>query len=275
MLAIAVGTVADVQRELQDEPNLDLQDYHCRTAWLLACAVGDVTKAKLLREKGVELDVGSLEWAVRGDCVNMVRWLLWLGANPELAGRNSANALIVASESGAVACVDLLLKSGMNPNIRGNFGEQPINLAANSQVVQLFVNAGANIDFVDGTGYSILLSAIEVGDTAFVRDLLSIGANPNHASIDRTPLWYAVQSNQYEIAKILLEAGADPNQKTEVDGWFALEDAQSLQMVELLLEHGANPLMQNWLRKRVSETHTDPKIIHLLKQAEHKATKKT
>src|SRR5687767_7072679 len=130
MLAVAVGTIDDVRRELQDEPNLYLEDCHRRNAWLLACAVGDVHKAKLLREHGAELDVRSIEWAVRGDCVNMLCWLLWLGLKPETDNYES-NVLIEACTWGAVDCVKLLLEIGMDANIESKFQTRPINEAAN------------------------------------------------------------------------------------------------------------------------------------------------
>jgi ankyrin repeat protein len=275
MLAIAVGTIDDVRRELQDEPDLYLEDCHHRTAWLLACAVGDVHKARLLREHGAELDIRSIEWAVRANHVNMLRWLLWLGLKPESSGGYESNALILASGWGATDCVRLLLKIGMDVNIEGDFGLKPINDAANADVARLLVNAGADIDNIDREGYSILLVALEKKDIGFVKALLEMGADPNKASISRTPLWYAAQNDDYEAVKLLLEAGANPNQKTEVDGWFPLEDAKSLAMVELLLEHGADPLMKNYAGKCASEIQTDPKIVRLLKQAEKKAAKKS
>jgi ankyrin repeat protein len=275
MLAIAVGTIDNMRRELQEKPNLYLEDYHSRNAWLLACAVGDVYKARLLREHGAELDISSIEWAVRGNKVNMLHWLLSLGLKPEAPDRHYPNALFAACESGAVDCVKLLLERGIDTNIRDNSWQKPINLAENADIVRLLVNAGADINYVDGLGYSILLTALEKNDIEFVRALLEMGTDPNKASISRTPIWYAAQSDDYEATKLLLEAGANPNQRTEVDGWFALEDAPSLAMVELLLEHGADPLMKNYAGKRASEIHTDPKIVHLLKQGEKKAAKKS
>jgi hypothetical protein len=74
---------------------------------------------------------------------------------------------------------------------------------------------------------------------------------------------------------MLLEAGANPSQKTQADYRFPLGDVKSLAMVELLLEYGADPLMQGgYSGRRASETQTDLKIVRLLKQAEKKAAKK-
>jgi ankyrin repeat protein len=251
MLAIAVGTIDDVQRELQDEPNLHLEDCHHRTAWLLACAVGDVHKARLLRGQGAELDIRSIEWAVRGDCVNMLRWLLWVGLKPEDTGQYSRNALFAACEWGATKCLILLLKIGMDTNLKGYYGQKPINVTKNAGVVRLLINAGADINYVGGLGYTILLTALEQFDTDFIRALLDIGADPNVATFSRTPLWYAAITDNYEAAKLLLEAGANPNQKPEeMDSWFPVEVAESSAMIELLLEYGADRAALKSARKR-------------------------
>ena len=96
MLAVAVGTRDDVRHELRNKPNLYLEDYPSRTAWLLACAVGDVYKARLLREHGAELDTRSLGWALRANHISMLHWLLRLGLKPETDNYDS-NALLEAA----------------------------------------------------------------------------------------------------------------------------------------------------------------------------------
>jgi ankyrin repeat protein len=62
-----------------------------------------------------------------------------------------------------------------------------------------------------------------------------------------TPLVYAARENCLECAKILLDAGADVNQKTHY-GWTALLTATQNRHYKLamyLLDHGANPNLAN------------------------------
>ena len=55
---------------------------------------------------------------------------------------------------------------------------------------------------------------------------------------------YAVEKDNYQIAKILLENGANPNIQSTVSGVAPLFDAAlegHLPMVKLLVSHGADP----------------------------------
>lgn len=58
-----------------------------------------------------------------------------------------------------------------------------------------------------------------------------------------TPLIQAVSSNQYDIAKLLLENGANPNlcDKNSITALYAACDNNNLKMVKLLLDHKADP----------------------------------
>jgi hypothetical protein len=117
--------------------------------------------------------------------------------------------------------------------------------------------------------HGVVYDAILAGDVDGVRSLLDRGADPNsrratlsevcwflyrpiysqtgHApdlSVREPLLVEALHHNQNEIAKLLLESGADANAADEL-GYTALWKAVSLDdsdLVRLLLEKGANPL---------------------------------
>ncbi len=86
--------------------------------------------------------------------------------------------------------------------------------------------------------------AVRGDDRAAVEQLLRQGLNPNERESDgSTPLAWAANRTNTEIAAILLKAGADPNVTNELGiGPLALATANgSAAMVNQLLSHGADP----------------------------------
>jgi ankyrin repeat protein len=102
---------------------------------------------------------------------------------------------------------------------------------------------------------SCLFVAIWRDEPVNVQAALRRGANPNEPSVQLTrptPLIDASRLGHFEIVKVLLANGADPN-KTDKTGHAALyytlssedlggpKDHVSDRIVSMLLEHGANP----------------------------------
>lgn len=91
-------------------------------------------------------------------------------------------------------------------------------------------------------GRPILSYAVASGNLATVELLLKSGAKPN-AEASPTPLGLACFYNYGDMARLLLENGADPN-RGEAASSFPLHYAVlhgNRDLVRLLLEHGANP----------------------------------
>jgi hypothetical protein len=65
-----------------------------------------------------------------------------------------------------------------------------------------------------------LLAASQDGDVGAVRTLLACGADPNF-NRDGTPLHYAVDSGSTEVVELLLDQGANPHRISDFsNGWF-------------------------------------------------------
>ena len=98
-------------------------------------------------------------------------------------------------------------------------------------------------DFYKRTILSLACSKLKT-DIRLVNLLLKKNANPNIINIDgRSPLYYAVINNNYDIVSLLLEKNADPN-IIDIDGrsplYYAINNNNS-DIVSLLLEKNAEP----------------------------------
>ena len=115
------------------------------------------------------------------------------------------------------------------------------------KVLEQYVNED-NINLVDNDGYTLLSRAATATDLnmKIVRLLLKRGANVNvHLREGWTLLHYAAHTLRKDLAVALLRAGCDPN-AVDVVGHTPLSKVlfarnPKADLIELLLEHGADP----------------------------------
>jgi ankyrin repeat protein len=139
-----------------------------------------------------------------------------------LVGEEQTTALVEAASKGNVQMVRLLLSEGADPNTPGFVGWYTTALMEaikatrakpNLELVQIILDAGADVD-EPVVGYETpLLQAIENNDIDLVRILVNAKVDVNYAPEEarRTPLQVAAWKNSTELVKLLLDAGADVN----------------------------------------------------------------
>jgi ankyrin repeat protein len=112
--------------------------------------------------------------------------------------------------------VAFLLKNGANindKNVRDTIDQTPLIVAADSgckDIVEMLLQAGANIEHRNDQGETALISAAQEGHKEIVQMLLDAGANVNQENADgETALDLAVRLRQNkDLINLLLEYGA-------------------------------------------------------------------
>ena len=221
----------------------------------------------------------ALHWAVNRDDLEMVDVLLAAGAKVDVANDFGSTPLSLACENGSAAMVDRLLKAGANPNAVLRRGQTPLMIASrtgsvdtvralldhganveakeetkgqtalmwaideqHSDVVNLLMDRGADLNAKSKSGFSPLFFALRNGDAALVKTLLASGINVN----DKVPgsqgnaLLLTIANPNVELARLLLELGADPNLGNGAALLSAISSS-NYEIAALLLNHGADP----------------------------------
>jgi ankyrin repeat protein len=155
MRAVALGSAEDVRSSIEKGADLTARDRWDRTAWLLSLQTGDVAKAEALLNAGAERsDRGRcgktpLMYPIGNGHSRMLLWLLTHGIDPNETDDFGGTALIEAAESGAMDCVRILLDSGANVHYCNHI-HSAIQAAANLAVVRMLVEAGADLNDING-----------------------------------------------------------------------------------------------------------------------------
>lgn len=144
----------------------------------------------------------ALNVAVYREDPQLVQALLRAGANPNLAAHNEK------------ATPPLLA-------LRRNIHSEPMRIKQQTQIIEMLLAAGADINSRDGDGETVLLrlfkprnhsEAKSTPPTAIVRAVLQAGANPNLGDLTGAlPLHYAVAIGNPALVQLLLQAGAHPD----------------------------------------------------------------
>ena len=246
MREVVLGTVDSVKMEL---PESSLKSVDCweRDAWLLSAVVGCIEKAEALLEIGADpcttdrMGKDALHIAAELNHHEMVRWLLDMGMNINSLNAFGHTPLIEACKSGSTEAVKILLANGADTSLGGSTYSNIVSTAANLECFRLLIDYGEDINSIPGNGH-LLKTASRENDIATVSALLEMGMNPDLTFTGDTALHSAIYCDYFEIAKLLLDAGANPDQQ-DVDGWSTFHHCNSKKAIQFLLENGADPYL--------------------------------
>jgi ankyrin repeat protein len=152
--------------------------------------------------------------AAKNQNIAAIRTLLKQKADVNAADVEGMTALLWAAHRNDLEAAKLLIAAGANVNAANRYGVTPLAEAAgagNAEMIEALLKAGANPNTAVGEGETPLMLAARTGTVAGVKALLARGANVNAKESYRgqTALIYAVSENHADVAKLLIDAGAD------------------------------------------------------------------
>jgi uncharacterized protein len=183
--AAARGDVESVRRLLADGAQVDARGRDGRTA-VTAAALGDhVDVARVLIDAGADVDLQDAErnnpLLVCGETgnVSMLREVLRGHPDVRRTNRFGGTALIPASDRGHVDMVRALLRTDIDVDHVNRLGWTALLEAvilgdggpAHQRIVDLLVDAGADVDLADGDGVTALEHARRQGYDEIARTL--------------------------------------------------------------------------------------------------------
>ncbi len=195
-------------------------------------------------------------------------------------GEEFENELILAIEKGDLKTVnDILKKDPRSVRVVEPFGVTPLHMAARSgrlEIIDLLVGRGAVVDYDQrGAEGTPLHDAVKFGKAEAARRLLQHGANIRcRARGGDSLLEVALAKGHVDVAKLLLEKGADPNGNPKQGHWPLLKAVGSwkgdkLALVRLLLDHGADATLldkDGWSLLGRIPGYAPREVVPLLKQ---------
>ena len=136
------------------------------------------------------------------------------------------------------------IKNGADVNEKNDTGEsviaQALHLRCSDELIDLLVEAGADLFDADNEGVSIFDVAITYNNPRMVRRIIDAGVDVNETRRNSgfTPLMAAVCYNRKEIVTMLLEHGADKSLRDRqgLTGADYAKKTHRKQMLELLGE---------------------------------------
>lgn len=296
---IRAGDIKFVRTALRDRAVLTSRDAAGNTPLIQAAFYLDAASLELLLKKGADPNatsqsgVTALMKAVSD--VGKVRLLLAAGAKPNERSAAGNTALIVACHQyGSADVVRTLLAKGADVNAGNTLGMNPLLAVAatgDREVLSLLLAAGANANSVFHPPYSpaaesALMVAANHGHVDCVRLLLERGADARFTSGYGNALHFAAAKHQLEIARVLIEQGAEVNLPGRRIGSFrndlgitplmyaAMTERDDAALVQLLIERRADVNAKNAAGETALEIalkRGETKVVAALRAAGAKA----
>jgi uncharacterized protein len=254
--AAQLGNQAIVDLLLKHKANPNLSNLEGETALMVAARSGHVGVASALLKAGADVNAkeswggqSAVMWAAAQSQIDMLKLLLKNKADvnaqgavrlwdrrtmdeprPKDMNKGGFTPLLYAARQGCTECIGILTKAGADINATEPDRTAALNLALMNQHYETalaLINAGADVNQIDLFGRGPLFNALDL-------HTLPEGGRPDIPSEDIT--------TGYDVAKVLLAKGANPNQQLKVRPPY--RNAVFDRGADNVLSEGATPLIR-------------------------------
>jgi ankyrin repeat protein len=245
LIAIAENNQPRFYGALDESPNPNFADKNGNTPLIVAAAYGNTEITQILLDMKVDVNAvdrdgySALFYAAQEGHLRVLEKLVGAGAEVNLKSRFGFTPLHVAALRGQAKAVERLIRSGANVNAVAAGGGTAAYWAALNKyddIVTMLTRAGAADPVVNR----------ELAEAALTNDvgraekaLRSQTVNIDMADFEgNSALFYALNANSTEVAKLLIESGSRPEQRSR-EGYTPLMLAAAqgnAALVQLLLK---------------------------------------
>lgn len=206
--------------------NIDTRDKSGRTALHVAClgTKDDLELVKLLVKYGADIELRDndggtpLHYAAINGHSDIVGFLIAFGAKL----KSVDNFFYLCATGKAEEVEKALAEKREYVNVQTDGGKTALHIACeqsnNPKLIELLIAQGANPEQEDHNGLTPLMTAVGKGHVNVVKALLKAGVNTEtkNENDGSTAIFYTVKNdNGVEVARILLDCGANVNAKTK------------------------------------------------------------
>lgn len=147
--AVALGTLDDVQRELQNNPDVDAKAYHQITPMQIALQIGDLSKVKLLQKSGAAFQpktkwANPYTFAFQSGNLEVLQYLLDHCGTYIPNPNYDIGPISEAIQNGTSEMVELVLKAFSKDRQFQSYLDRALNDDETGQHARLLIEHGAN-----------------------------------------------------------------------------------------------------------------------------------
>jgi len=184
------------------------------------------------------------------------------------------------SQEETLEIVKVLVQNGADVNTVDDRGNTPLMRAASGnnkentlEIVKFLVQNGADVNAIDKMGFTPLIHAADGNNPAVVKLLLDKNADVNvQNKYQETPLMMLLKArnttNSMDIAKMLLEKGADPNAQMDKLDYGDGSDSGGTPQTVSIFDQAKKMLRDRKERERKAKEESEKmqKMVQLLEQ---------